>query len=490
MTDVEDKLTAWITVPRDRPLAIAHRGASAYVADNTLKAFRLAADLGADMWEVDIQVSRDGIPVVCHDQDLVVTAGRPDRIRDLDAADLATLPTLSGEPIPLFAEVVDLAQSLGCALYLDVKDLHAAKETLAILEANRVEKAIFGTTDVAFCRQLKSEGCNYPVSLLVGLDMDVFALADESGADIIHPCWEKAGDRPDHLLDADFFSKANDRGLPVVIWHEERRDVAKALCDLPVLAICSDTPQLLKPYRELFPDDPEVVCHRGANWLAPENTLSAAHAAFAGGYQFVELDTHSTADGELVVIHDADLERTTDGRGKVKDFSLAELQELDAGSWHSHKHAGETIPKLRDMIDCASHWDGHLYIELKQADPAAVLDLVSASDFIDRCFFWSFDSYRLRQLRNLSPEATIMARREDYQTLAECLADLQPGIVEFNLSNIDGAEFEEVREAGSRVMVAYMGHRLEDMQILSASKPDIVNIDSTMIWTQHLKSMR
>jgi len=492
MTECEtprsSSLPAWITDPRERPLAIAHRGASAYAPDNTLRAFELSADLGADMWEVDIQVSKDGIPVVCHDSDLAAVAGRLEKLDHFAASELVRMDTGSGEPIPLFAEVVDLANSKGAALYLDVKDLGAAEATLAILEDRKFEKAIFGTTDPDFCRQLKSRGCPYPISILIGLGKDAFALADMSSADIIHPCWERAGDRPDRLLNAEFFDKASARGLPIVTWHEERPDVARALCEMPVLGICSDTPELLQPYREIFPDAALVVCHRGANVIAPENTLIAANAAFAAGYDFVELDVRKTVDGMLAVIHDRTADRTTDGSGAVADLTTPELLKLDAGSWHSRHFAGTRIPLLTDMIDCAKSWSRQLYIEIKDADPKAVVAQVEAADFMDNCFFWSFDTDNLRIIRDHHTDAKLMARLEDYASLEECLQDLRPSIVEFNTSNANANDFALVRSAGGRVMAAYMGNDPGIMKNMLNLQPDMVNINDTIGWRKIVSS--
>lgn len=482
-------LPDWITQVRRRPLAIAHRGASAYAPDNTKKAFLLAHQLGAEMWEVDIQVSRDGVPIVCHDANLLAVTGQEIACDALDAAEITSLATLSAEPIPLLSDIATLARDTGTALYLDVKDLRAAEATLACLNDLEIEKAIFGTTDPDFCRTLKDQGCAYPVSLLVGLGKNPWALADRAGCDIIHPCWEKAGDRPDQLLDEAFFKEAQTRNMPVVCWHEERPEVARALCAMPLLGICSDTPQLLKPYHALYPEAPEVVCHRGANTLAPENTLAAAHAAFAFGYQTVEIDVRQSLDGKLVVIHDETLDRTTNGNGPVDEHSLKTLRALDAGSWFSSHYAREQIPTLQDILYCACHWQGQLYVELKKVDPLRVLKEVEQAGLMKSCFFWSFNRDRLHALKAANPQARIMSRREDYDTLQDCLSDFAPEIVEYNTTNIDPREFEAIRANHAKVMIAYMGTDPQELVKIARSQPDIVNINATLDWPKALAGL-
>lgn len=91
---------------------------------------------------------------------------------------------------------------------------------------------------------------------------------------------------------------------------------------------------------------PKMIAHRGAGQLAPENTLCAMRLGFKMGYRMVEFDAKLTADQVVILLHDADLERTTNGQGLAGELSFSELGYLDAGSWHSAAYAGETIPTL------------------------------------------------------------------------------------------------------------------------------------------------
>jgi glycerophosphoryl diester phosphodiesterase len=104
-------------------------------------------------------------------------------------------------------------------------------------------------------------------------------------------------------------------------------------------------------YSWLRPGAPlQIVAHRGSSAAAPENTLAAFRRAIADGADAIELDVRLTADGEVVVIHDATLGRTTDGRGAVSASPLAALRRLDAGAWHAARHARERIPTLREVF--------------------------------------------------------------------------------------------------------------------------------------------
>lgn len=110
---------------------------------------------------------------------------------------------------------------------------------------------------------------------------------------------------------------------------------------------------------------PRWIAHRGAGKLAPENTLAAFRLGAAHGYRMFECDVKLSADGVPFLLHDATLERTTDGRGVAGDQPWASLSLRDAGSWHSRAHAGEPLPTLEAVARyCIAN--GHLLnIEIK-----------------------------------------------------------------------------------------------------------------------------
>ena len=110
---------------------------------------------------------------------------------------------------------------------------------------------------------------------------------------------------------------------------------------------------------------PFWIAHRGAGRLAPENTLAAFRLGAAHGYRMFECDAKLSADGLPFLLHDATLERTTNGHGVAGDLPWSELAQLDAGGWHSRQYAGEPIPTLHNL----ARWclaNGHLLdIEIK-----------------------------------------------------------------------------------------------------------------------------
>jgi len=127
------------------------------------------------------------------------------------------------------------------------------------------------------------------------------------------------------------------------------------------------------------PRTPLVIAHRGSSALAPENTLAAFRRAIEDGADAIELDVHLTGDGEVVVIHDSTLRRTTDGRGKVSKKSVLEIQSLNAGAWFDTKFSSERVPTLDEVFHLIDNRIG-INIEVK-ADWRKKQNLT----IVDRC---------------------------------------------------------------------------------------------------------
>ncbi|HZY10950.1 MAG TPA: glycerophosphodiester phosphodiesterase family protein, partial [Bacteroidota bacterium] len=140
-----------------------------------------------------------------------------------------------------------------------------------------------------------------------------------------------------------------------------------------------------------------------------ENTLVAFKRAIDLGATMLELDVHQTNDSHLVVIHDETVDRTTNGDGKIKDLSLAQIKLLDAGSWFSPEYAGEKIPTLGEVFDITPD-SISLLIELKEGSieypgiEERVARLIRERDAQHRVILKSFDDDILKRLRKLAPD--------------------------------------------------------------------------------------
>lgn len=177
---------------------------------------------------------------------------------------------------------------------------------------------------------------------------------------------------------------------------------------------------------------PWFIAHRGYRARYPENTLIAFQAALDAGVQMIELDVALSRDRKLIVIHDATLERTTNGKGAVGDHTLAELKELDAGGWFHPRFAGEPLPELSEVLDLA---DGQVLINIEikphayephhppDAVERQIIDLICRRRIADRVLISSFDLSLLKHLASFerAPALGMISRNPaDRQTLENC----------------------------------------------------------------------
>jgi glycerophosphoryl diester phosphodiesterase len=150
-----------------------------------------------------------------------------------------------------------------------------------------------------------------------------------------------------------------------------------------------------------------AIAHRGASGYAPENTFAAFRKALAMGAGFVETDLHLSRDARFVAIHDATVNRTTNGQGAVHDLTLADLRKLDAGSWFGSEFAGERIPTLEEILDFAKKHDVVFYLELKPfgswGGEHALISALRESGEIARSVVISFDPGILAAIRKIEP---------------------------------------------------------------------------------------
>jgi glycerophosphoryl diester phosphodiesterase len=180
---------------------------------------------------------------------------------------------------------------------------------------------------------------------------------------------------------------------------------------------------------------PLLFGHRGASGEAPENTMAAFELAWQQGVRFLEMDCHATRDGEIVVLHDAMLERTTDGRGAVRELRFDEVARLDAGyrftpdgETFPFRGKGVRVPRLVDVL--AAFPDARINLEVKQpgAEVAErVLELVRAARAEERVLLAAEDPGVLETIRALEPATALGSSRDDviafYSALAEGTID-------------------------------------------------------------------
>jgi glycerophosphoryl diester phosphodiesterase len=154
---------------------------------------------------------------------------------------------------------------------------------------------------------------------------------------------------------------------------------------------------------------PVVIAHRGASFYAPENTLPAFELAYQQGAQAVELDVKLSQDGCIIAMHDASVDRTTNGVGRVSDLRWEEMQRMDAGAWKGDRYQDTPIPLLITLLEALA--DRLLFnIELTNYTtpfddlPIVVVELIVQMGLEHRVLLSSFNPWSLLRARHRAPE--------------------------------------------------------------------------------------
>ena len=215
--------------------------------------------------------------------------------------------------------------------------------------------------------------------------------------------------------------------------------------------------------------------HRGAAELEPENTRLSIQKAIDLGVDQVEIDVHLTRDQHLVVIHDATVDRTTDGQGAVADFTLEEVKRLDAGK-------GERIPTLQEVIDLV-RGKVVLQIELKGPDTAEpVVRTVEQNNIESEVLLTSFVHERLREARQLNPSLALGALWSNPPANAcEQAIDMGAEAIHIQYQNID-AQLVQKAHAHGLMIRAWNPDTVEEIQrvidlgvdAVGSNRPDLL----------------
>ena len=205
----------------------------------------------------------------------------------------------------------------------------------------------------------------------------------------------------------------------------------------------------------------ELIAHRGASLYAPENTLEACRLAHKMGARSVECDVQLTADHVPVILHDNYLNRTTNGSGKVREASYAEISSLDAGAWFSPQYVGARVPLLSDLLQWQKQTGIYLHLEIKglakrqlASGVACIMEQVHRFGRVDRIQILSFQVAVLAHLQamgNTLPTALEIAYcRRHTIAVAQDL-----GCQHLNMSYryLRWSRVQEVQRAGMQVGV-------------------------------------
>jgi glycerophosphoryl diester phosphodiesterase len=222
-----------------------------------------------------------------------------------------------------------------------------------------------------------------------------------------------------------------------------------------------------------------LIGHRGGRFEAPENTLPGFRYALDLGLEAVEFDLRLTRDGQVVVIHDSTVDRTTNGTGAVADLTLAEIQALDARAIFPDWAEPCRVPTFAEVLDVVGVLPG-LLVEIKHDEPGRLARLVPLAvaeikrrGIEDRVTLTSFDPHALELARSAAPEI----RRGyignwDSQEFLDTAIELECGQIDARHATADRDLVRQARARGMRV-VGWPTNSEEDLASVLALEPEM-----------------
>jgi glycerophosphoryl diester phosphodiesterase len=432
-----------VNEPRDFPFfepinppravqVMAHRGAMGRAPENTAPALEQSIADGVEWVEVDVRLTKDGHHVLFHDATLDAKTDGTGRVRDRALADLQRFDAgakfarrFAGRRVLTLAEGLDLARGR-VNLYLDLKEIDPARLAREVVAAGMTRQVVF-YAEPSILRAIRAATTE-----------DLAVMAKWRPGSGIEAWVESVRPAAVEIDAADVTPEAcrtfHERGIKVqakVLGGDDRPEVWDRMIAAGVDWLQTDRAEEIlarQALRAIRGPRPRIAHHRGASRYASENTLPALEKAIRLGADLVEFDIRTTRDGRPVLLHDARLDRTTDGRGPVRDRSEAEVRRLDAGSWFGRPFRGTPVPTLDDFLAAAGR-RVELYVDAKDIAPEALVDALTRHGLTERAVVYQSVEY-LEKLRAIAPTIRRMPPLGDPKRLDEIVERVRPHAVD------------------------------------------------------------
>ena len=385
---------------------VAHRVGSGLAPEDTARALEASIADAVEWAEVTVRRTRDGHHVLYRDDELDGRTDATGRVRDRTLAEVRSADAgakfarrFAGERILTLEEGLRLARGR-INLRLDCKDVDPALLAREVLAAKMGRQVVV---------------CASPDVLRAvrGVAGEAVGLMAEWRPAFGMTTWVE--DVRPHAVEIDAadltaaacgaFHRAGIKVQARVLGDDDRPEVWDRAAAAGVDWIRTDRPEEVLAHQSLkriTPGRVRVAHHRGAGRYAPENTLESLRKALALGADYVEFDVRTTSDGAFVLLHDGSLDRTTSGRGAVRQRTAAEVATLDAGSWFGRPFAGARVPTLDAFLDAAAPSGVGLYVDAKDIAPEALVEALSRHGLTDRAVVYQGVAY-LEKLKSIAP---------------------------------------------------------------------------------------
>jgi glycerophosphoryl diester phosphodiesterase len=461
---------------------MVHRGTNGRAPENTAAGLETCIEDGFEWAEVDVRLSKDGKHLLFHDHQLdgktngtgPFASRTAEELLELDAGSWFARRFAGVRLLPL-AQALQLGKGR-INFYLDckridppllVKEISAAgmERQVVVYDQPAVIQRVRELSQGKIATMTKWRPRFGPVA---GWAADLKLAAVEIEADDVTPevCREfhKLGIK----VQAKTLGATWDR--PAVWEKVIAAGVDWVQTDLPLEV-------LTHSLRRRLPVWPvRVAYHRGANRYAPENTLPAIERAARLGADYIEIDIRTSKDGHCFLLHDNRLDRTTDGRGLLREMNASELAQLNAGAWFGKPFAGTKLPAFEDALTAMGE-KAHAYLDSKDISPEKLAEVLQRRKLLDRSVVYQRVEY-LRKLKALQPGARALPPLSNLRQL-EAVAELKPYGVDASWQALSKELIDRCHAQGIKVFSDALGRHetIKDYQQAIAWGIDVIQTD-------------
>ena len=450
-------------VPPQRLAVAAHRGLAAAAPENTKRAIGMCIEDGVPWVAVDVRRTKDGRHVLFADEQLAAKTDGSGAVADNTLAELQQLDAGSWfasrfrtARLLSLEECFDLCKDK-VNLCLDCRDVDPAVLVSAIKTAGLERQALVWGDEhtVRRVRELSQGTVAIMPRRLPAEAFDGQGQPTQASAALLDELRPAAvAMRPDAIT-PQIAGALHDRGVKVFVDALGESDTPPAwdqalsagadilLSDVPGEVVAHVLDRQLKPRPVMF------ACHRGASRYVPENTLSAFEKAFRLHADFVEIDVRPSLDGDYFLLHDGRLDRTTNGKGPIRDATTATIAGLDAGSWFGRPFAGTRVPTLDEFLATVPK-DVSVYFDAKDITPEALAAALARHGLVERTVVYQSPEF-LTRLKKINPRIRRMPGARSLEQVDKLAATLQPYAVDTPWLMVSKAYIDHCHAAGVRV---------------------------------------
>jgi glycerophosphoryl diester phosphodiesterase len=237
-----------------------------------------------------------------------------------------------------------------------------------------------------------------------------------------------------------------------------------------------------------------ISAHRGSSLVAPENTIETFKAVLEMPVKYIEIDVRTTKDGQLVILHDGKLDRTTSGSGPVQNLTLAEVKQLSAGKGFDEKFKDERIPTLKEVCQLIRDWNAshtakvNLYVDCKEVAPAQLVEELTEYGVLSDAVFYGPDRFLLA-LKQVSPKAKLMPSLKNAEELTGKIEKLHPYAFDVRWPSLTKELVQQIHGNGIQVFSDALGFFENAEQYKKAAQMgiDVIQTDYVLKVNQALQ---